>query len=240
MFNWVSTGDPYAWTENDWAHKSEVMESVYVPNNEDDDFGLPNLFNETGYRGSSDIDPDEPPAQQEEEKENGDDLPNLDDMENLSLDETPPGPPLHQSTPEQTGARPKLRPPMEAGNQFPGTDELYPPFGPHDLYQARLQQIHRRYQEQFTKAHEEKDRSILRKQLYQNLEDVETSFKLLLKNPEMIKMTPEQLQQALAKPTNTPEKKKKGLIKKLLTPKSDAEKPRTRADMQRSKFNLEV
>jgi hypothetical protein len=41
-------------------------------------------------------------------------------------------------------------------------------------------------------------------------------------------MTPEQLQQVLAKPINTPEKKKKGLIKKLLTPNSDTEKPRTR------------
>jgi hypothetical protein len=124
---------------------------------------------------------------------------------------------------------------MEAGNQFPGTDEFYPPFGPHDLYQTRLQQIHRRYQEQFTKTHEEKERGILRKQLYQNLEDAETSFKLLLKNPEMMKMTPEQLQQALAKSTNSPERKKKGLIKKLLSPKSDTEKPRTRFQMRQQK-----
>ena len=52
MFNWVSTGDPYTWTEEDWAHESEVTEPMYVPDNEEDDFGLPNLFNETGYRGS--------------------------------------------------------------------------------------------------------------------------------------------------------------------------------------------
>ena len=146
MLNWVSTGDPYTWTEDDWAHESEATEPMYVPDNEDDDFGLPNLFDETGYRGSSDIDPEEPPAPEEEKGEEiEDNLPNLDDLEDHSLDETPPGPPLHQSTPESTGTRPKLRPPMEAGNQFPGTDELYPPFGPHDLYQARMQQIHRRY-----------------------------------------------------------------------------------------------
>jgi protein subunit release factor A len=156
-------------------------------------------------------------------------------MENLSLNDTPPGQPLHQSTPENTGARPKLRPKMEAANQFPETDEFYHPFGPHDLYQARLQQIHRQYQEQFTEAHQEKERSILRKQLYQNLEDAETSFKLLLKNPEMMTMTPEQLQQALAKPPNTPEQKKKGLLKKLLTPKSDIDKPRTRFQMRQQK-----
>jgi hypothetical protein len=60
MFNWISTGDPYSWTEGDWAHESDVTEPVYVPNNEEDDFGLPNLFNETGYRGSSDINPTNP------------------------------------------------------------------------------------------------------------------------------------------------------------------------------------
>ena len=162
-------------------------------------------------------------------------MPNLDDMENLSLNETPPGPPLHQSTPENTGARPKLRPKTEAANQFPGTNEFYPPFGPHDLYQARLQQIHRRYQEQFKDTHQEKERSTLRKQLYQNLEDAETSFKLLLKNPEMMTMTPEQLQQALSKQINTPKQEKKGLIKKLLTPKSDSDKPRTRFQIRQQK-----
>jgi hypothetical protein len=101
MLNWIPTGDPYTWTEDDYAHESEVTEPMYIPNNdEDDDFGLPNLFNETGYRGSSDINPDEPPARLEEDEEQGDDLPNLDELDNLSIDETPPGPPLHQSTPE--------------------------------------------------------------------------------------------------------------------------------------------
>jgi hypothetical protein len=101
MLNWIPTGDPYTWTEDDYAHESEVTEPMYIPNDdEDDDFGLPNLFNETGYRGSSDINPDEPPAHLEEDEEPEDDLPNLDELDNLSIDETPPGPPLHQSTPE--------------------------------------------------------------------------------------------------------------------------------------------
>jgi hypothetical protein len=95
MFNWVSTGDPYTWGD-DWAHESEVAAPIPAHNDEDDDFGLPNLFDETGYRGSSsDIDPEEPPAEEGEE-EAGDDLPNLDDMENLSLTDSPPGSPLHQ------------------------------------------------------------------------------------------------------------------------------------------------
>jgi hypothetical protein len=214
MFNWVSSGDPYTWTEDDWAHESEVTEPVYAPDHEEDEFSLPNLFDETGYRGSSDIDPEEPPPPQDEEDKH--DLPNLDDMENLSLDETPPGPPINQSTPENTGARPKLKQTPEALNQFPGTNEFYPPFGPHDIYQARLQQIHRQYQEQFKETLREKERGTLRRQLYQNLEDAETSFKLLLKNPAMMTMNPEQLQ-ALGKQTNTPKQEKKGLIKKLLT-----------------------
>jgi hypothetical protein len=229
MLNWVSTGDPYTWTEEDNAHESDVIEPMYAPyNDEDDDFGLPNLFNETGYRGSSDINPDEPPANLEEDEEQEDDLPNLEDLHDLSLDETPPGPPLHQSTLERTGTRPKERPQMEAGSQFPGTDELYPPFGPHDLYKARQQQIHQVHHDQYTKAKTEKEKVRLRKQLYQILQDAETSFKLLLENPEMMKMTPEQLQQELAKPKNNTERKKKGIIKKLLSPRSDTEKPRTR------------
>ena len=148
---------------------------MHLIEDEEEDLGLPHLFNETGYRGSSDIDPNEPPAQEDEEEEAEDDLPNLDEMENLSLDDTPPGPPLHHSTPEKTGTRPKLRPPTEAQNQFPGTKELYPPFGPQDLYQARMQQLHKTYNEQIKNAHQEKDRKALRKQLYQNLEDAETS-----------------------------------------------------------------
>ena len=51
----------------------------------------------------------------------------------------------------------------------------------------------------------------------------------------MMKMTPEQLQQELAKPKNNPDKKKKGMIKKLLTPKNDTEKPRTRFKVRQEK-----
>jgi hypothetical protein len=99
-----------------------------------------------------------------------------------------------------------------------------------------LQQIHRQYQEQFKETHQEKERSTLRKQLYQHLEDAETSFKLLLKNPEMMTMTPEQLQQALSnKPTPVPKTEKKGLMAKLLTPKNSPDKPRTRYQIRQQK-----
>jgi hypothetical protein len=132
MLNWVCTGDPYSYTENDWAHESEPTAPLYEV--DDDNFGLPHLFDETGYRGSSDIDheeqPEEPPVVEEEDR-----LSDLDELEDLNLNETPPpGLPLHQSTPESTGARPKERPREGVQNKFPGTEEYYPPFGPHDLY----------------------------------------------------------------------------------------------------------
>ena len=76
---------------------------------------------------------------------------------------------------------------------------------------------------------------MLRRKLFQTLEDTETSFKLLLDNPEMMKMTPEQLQQELAKPKNNPEPKKKGILRKLLSPKDDAQKPRTRLQIRKEK-----
>ena len=238
MINWVTTGDPYTWTEEDYAHETDVTEPMYLPpDDENNDLGLQDLFNETGYRGSSDIDPDDPPAQLEDEEaeEHEDGLPHWEDLEHLALDDTPPGAPLNQSTPERTGAIPKIRPQMEAANQFPGTNELYPPFGPHDLYKARQQQIHQQHHEQYIKAKNDKTRMMLRRQLFKTLEDAETSFKLLLENPEMIKMTPEQLQQRLAQPTNQPEPKKKGMLKKLLSPKDDAEKPRTRFQLRKEK-----
>jgi hypothetical protein len=238
MINWVTTGDPYTWTEEDYAHETDVTEPMYLPPDDDNnDFGLHDLFNETGYRGSSDIDPDDPPAQLEDEEteEHEDGLPHWEDLEHLALDDTPPGVPLNQSTPERTGAIPKIRPPMEAANQFPGKNELYPPFGPHDLYKARQQQIHQQHHEQYIKAKNDKTRMMLRKQLFKTLEDAETSFKLLLENPEMINMTPEQLQQKLAQPTNQPEPKKKGMLKKLLSPKDDTEKPRTRFQIRKEK-----
>jgi hypothetical protein len=239
MLNWVSTGDPYTWTEEDYAHESEVANPLYMPPDDDnDDFGLPDLFNETGYRGSSDINPDEPPAQLEEEE---DELPNLEDLDWLMVDETPPGSPLQQSTPERArtpertdaipGAIPKIRPTMEAANKYPVTGELYPPFGPHDLYKARQQQIHQKHHDDYIKAKNDKTRQMLRRQLFQTLEDTETSFKLLLANPEMMKMTPEQLQQHLAQP----EPKKKGIIRKLLSPRENEQKPRTRLQIRKEK-----
>jgi hypothetical protein len=45
MYNWVSTGDPYTYTEDDWAHESEPIAPAY-DNANDEDFGLPNLFDE--------------------------------------------------------------------------------------------------------------------------------------------------------------------------------------------------
>ncbi len=57
---------------------------------------------------------------------------------------------------------------------------------------------------------------MLRRQLFKTLEDAETSFKLLLENPEMIKMTPEQLQQRLTQPTNQPEQKKERNAKEII------------------------
>jgi hypothetical protein len=237
MFNFVSSGHPYTWTEDDWAHKSEPIEPTYK-NPEDEDFGLPNLFNETGYQGSSDIDPEE--RQEEPNEEEEEDLPDFERLGDLTLDETPPpGPPLHQSTPKATGPRPKLRKETDAQNRFPGTDEYYPPFGPHDLYQARLQNIHQDYQEQYKETNQEEERRILRGQLYQQLQDAETSFKLLLKNPEMMTITPDQLKRALSKPTSAPKLEKKGLLAKLLTPKSSPNNPKTRYQLRKQKEDEE-
>jgi hypothetical protein len=240
MYNWVSTGDPYSYTEADWAHESEPLAPPYEV--EEDDFGLPNLFDETGYRGSSDIHPEEQPEEPTRESEE-DQLPDLEELENLSLNETPPpGPPLHQSTPESTGARPKSRPRESVQNRFPGTDEYYPPFGPHDLYQARLQNLHRYYQDRYLSATQEQERRALRQQLYIQLQDAETSFKLLLKNPEMMNMTPEQLKIALSKPAPAPKPEKKSLLAKMRTPKTSPDKPQhlTRFQLKKQKDNEET
>ena len=225
MLNWASTGDPYSYTKDDWAHETEISAPLYE--DDEDEFGLLHLFNETGYRGSSDIDPDErqeePPVEEEE-----DHLPDLDELENLDLNETPPpGPPLHQSTPESEGARPKTRPQESAQNRFPGTDEYYPPFGPHDLYQARIQNLHRNYHERCQNATKETERRALRQQLYQQLQDAEESFQLLTKNPDLMNMTPEQLKVALSKPATAPKPEKKSLIlpRILRTPSNSPEKP---------------
>jgi hypothetical protein len=229
-------GDPYAYTEDDWAPESEPIAPAYKA--DDEDFGLPNLFDETGYRGSSDIDPKEQPEDPNRENEIVH-LPDLEDLGDLTLDETPPpGPPLHQSTPEASGTRPKIRQGDNVQNRFPGTDEYYPPFGPHDLYQARLQNIHRDYQDQYTKPTLEGERQLLRQQLYHQLQDAETNFKLLLKNPEMMSMTPEQLKMALSKTTPAP-KPKKGLFAKTRTPKTNTDRPLTRFQLKKQKDDNE-
>jgi hypothetical protein len=233
MYNWVSTGDPYTYTEDDWGHESEPVVPAYEDAN-DEDFGLPNLFNETGYPGSSDIDPEEQPKEPTREDEE-EDLPNLEELGDLALDETPPpGPPMHHSTPEASGTRPKFRQGDTVQNRFPGTNQYYPPFGPHDLYQARLQNIHREYQDQYIKTTLEEERRLLRQQLYNQLQDAETSFKLLLKNPEMMSMTPEQLKMALSKTTPAP-KPKKGLFAKMRSPKTNTERPLTRFQLKKQK-----
>ncbi len=238
MYNWVSTGDPYTYTEDDWAHKSEPIIPVYN-NPNDEDFGLPNLFDETGYRGSSDIDPEEQPEEPTGENEE-EHLPNLEELGDLTLDETPPpGPPLHQSTPESSGTRPKLRQGDNIQNRFPGTDDYYPPISPHNLYQARLQNIHRDYQDQYIKTTLEGERQLLRQQLYHQLQEAETSFKLLLKNPEMMTMTPKQLKFALSKTTSAPKQEKKGLFAKMRTPKTNTDSPLTRFQLKKQQEDKE-
>ena len=229
LLNWVSTGDPYSYTEDDWAHESEPSAPPYE-DDDDDNFGLHHLFNETGYRGSSDIDPEEQPEGPPVEENDENELPNLDELGDLDLNETPPpGSPLHQSTPEttreDTGTRPKARPQENAQNKFPNTEEYYPPFGPHDLYQARIQNLHRSYNEKCRNVTQEKERQVLRQQLYQQLQDAETSFQMLVKNPDMMNMSPEQLKVALSKPATAPKPKKKRLIVPgfLRTPTSSPE-----------------
>jgi hypothetical protein len=228
VLNWASTGDPYSYTEADWAHESEISAPLYE--DDGDEFGLHHLFNETGYRGSSDIDPEERQEEEEEapaEENEEDQLPDIDELENLNLNETPPpGIPLHQSTPESEGAKPKARPQENAQNRFPGTDEYYPPFGPNDLYQARIQNLHRNYHERCQEATKETERRALRQQLYQQLQDAEESFQLLTHNPNLMNMTPEQLKVALSKPATAPKPAKKLILPKILrTPSSSPEGP---------------
>ena len=136
--------------------------------------------------------------QEEEEEENQfelPDLPNPDFIEvpNESQYETPDnsfGQPEHHSTPTNTGARPK-----EPTNQEPFP--LYQAFGVEDLYQARLQQIHSEYNNEFQKVKDSKTAKKLRAKLFQQLQDAETSFKLVKKRPDILQLSPEQLKEAL-------------------------------------------
>ena len=206
MKNWVLTGDTYL-IRDSWAHDTEVEEQYYWNNEDDeDDFDLPGLFDETGYRGSSDIDPNEPEPEEEEEEEEGDlplpgpyhlDDANLDEtlpsiydtpgtsLQEDSMDGTEPLEPQHRSTPKPTGTRPK------AGPENIGAKA----FGPEDLYQARLQQIHGSYQQSFKLVKSSKAAKKLRENLYQQLEDAERSYKMILRHPNILKLSPEDLQQ---------------------------------------------
>jgi hypothetical protein len=152
MINWVLTGDMYT-TLDDWAHESEYIDDLPVEEEEE----VPHPPHDvTGYRGSSVIDPNE--LQEEEAEENQFELPDLPNPDSLDIPdvsqyETPDnslqdnslGLPAHHSTPTNTGARPK-----ESAYQEP--PPLYRAFGPKDLYQARLQQIHNNYQKEFQQA----------------------------------------------------------------------------------------
>ena len=67
MKNWVLTGDTYL-IRDSWAHDTEIEDPAYREEaDDDDDLNLQGLFDETGYRGSSDIDPNEPEPEEEEE-----------------------------------------------------------------------------------------------------------------------------------------------------------------------------
>ena len=206
MKNWVFTGDTYLLRDS-WAHDTEVEDMDYpADEDEDDDFNLPGLFDETGYRGSSDIDPEEPEQEEEEEEEDEEDPPpgnyHLEDMDpndtlpstygtpDLSLqddnlDMSDPREPQHRSTPKPTGTTPKQQPERQERTAF----------GPEDLYQARLAQIHGDYQDNFRKVKNSKEAKRLRVNLYQQLEDAEQSYKMILKHPNILKLSPEDLRQ---------------------------------------------
>jgi hypothetical protein len=79
------------------------------------------------------------------------------------------------------------------------------------LYQARLQHIHNNYQEEFQRAKDSKTAKKLRVQLFQQLVDAETSFKIVRKRPDILQLSPDQLQQALKPPMNLsfPSRKKR-------------------------------
>ena len=63
MLNWVLTGDTYT-TLDDWAHETECIDEL----EEEEEVPQPQ-HDETGYRGSSDIDPDEVQEEKEEEEQ---------------------------------------------------------------------------------------------------------------------------------------------------------------------------
>jgi hypothetical protein len=106
---------------------------------------------------------------------------------------------------------------------------MYPAFRPQDLYQTRLQQFHKNYQEEFKSVKRPKEAALLRLQLFQQLQDTETSFKMIQKNIKMLSMTPEELQETLSIPSTAPKPDKKGFLLKMSTPKVNPDRPRTRS-----------
>ena len=101
------------------------------------------------------------------------------------MDTSDPMEPQHRSTPKPTGTRPKVEPVMPGPRAF----------GPEDLYQARLRQIHGTYQQDFRQVKSAKEARKLRENLYRQLEDAESSYKLILRHPNILKLSPEDLRQ---------------------------------------------
>ena len=93
--------------------------------------------------------------------------------------------PQHHSSPKPTGTIPKAQPETPARRAF----------GPEDLYQARLQQIHGTYQNNFRQVKSSKEAKKLRENLYLQLEDAERSYKMILRHPNLMKLSPEDLRQ---------------------------------------------
>ena len=239
MQNWVLTGDTYT-TVDEWAHESEPIPELWEEE-EEDPIHPPDPFDETGYQGSSELHD----QSFEEENENGDQFepPSLSELElsNQSQHDTPDnstgaesiGDPNFHSTPTSEGARPKTRLMTDQTEQLPRA------FGPEDLYQARLQQLHNAYQKDFQQVRNAKDAKRLRIQLYQQLQDAETSFKMIQRRPDILQLSPDQLQQLFQTshgrsllelpPTKTP---KRSLFSRATTPYSLTTKTPPQTDNQ--------
>ena len=117
--------------------------------------------------------------------------------------------PFH-STPQSIGTRPK----QQSENQ-PQENPLYlyPAFGPDDLYQARLQQIHRTYQHNYQNVTNKKKAKILRVKFFDQLQDAQTSFQIVKRHPDILQLDPEIIQELLKL---SPDKlKKKAFFKRI-------------------------
>ena len=203
MRNWVLTGDTYL-TRDAWAHDSEWDDLQDFEEDLEEDLDLPGLFDETGYHGSSNIDPDEVREEEDEPDTEEPPLPGLYEFNPADLDDTLPSQydtpnlsmePLHHSTPERTGTKPKSQPDNLTPRVDRKEEEPNAAFGPEDLYQARLAQIHHKYQQDFKQVTNPKEAKHLRQSLYKQLEDAETSYKLILRTPRLMELSPEELKQ---------------------------------------------